>query len=182
MTRAVSALLAGAAMTLLATIGFELKGSGGQANTASDAPVETNSTALSGRTLDTHQSGQALVATILARPLFNRNRRPPATLGVAALPPKDLPRLAGILVTPFGNTAIFAAVDGGKPMVVSEGSHVGQFVVKSIDLSQVTMIGPEGRRQLHPSFDGASAPLPPVATGSTAPRHNVGQIRRGATN
>jgi hypothetical protein len=180
MTRAVFALLVGAALTLFVTIGFELDGSSGQANTVGDAPAGTNSPALPGRALDTHDSGQALAATILARPLFNRDRRPPAAPGVAALPPNDLPRLAGILVSPFGNTAIFAAVDGGKPMVVSEGSHVGQFVVKSIDLSQVMMIGPEGQRLLHPSFDGASAPLPPVATGSAAPRHNVGQIRQGA--
>jgi hypothetical protein len=182
MTRVVSALFVGVALALLSTIGFELDGSSGQANAGADALARMNNPVLPARTPDTRDSGQDLVATILGRPLFNRDRRPPPIPEEAALPTNELPRLAGILVTPFGNTAIFAAVDGGKPMVVSEGSHVGKFIVKSIAIGQVTMIGPEGQRLLHPSFDGVSATVPPVPTGSTAPRDNVGQIRQGAAN
>ena len=45
--------------------------------------------------------------------------------------PQGLPRLAGVVVGPFGRSAIFA-VEGSKPVVATEGSHVGAWLVRSI--------------------------------------------------
>ena len=103
---------------------------------------------------------QKWVATILARPLFSLDRRPPAP-SIA----KDsghavagIPRLAGILVTPTGRIAIFAATDGGKPIVVPENGRFGAYTVTAIEDGTVTLVGPEGTRRVLPSFaSGAEA-------------------------
>ncbi len=96
------------------------------------------------------------VATILDRPLFSPDRRPPsetqATKGAAPL--AGLPRLSAVLVGPFGRSAIFAA-EGQKPMVVLEGSRVGAWTVRSIEDGAVEVIGPGGPRTLHPSFESS---------------------------
>jgi hypothetical protein len=178
MTRAESVVLAAVAVVLIGTIGFELDASSGEGNTRTEAAVRPRSPTLAEQAPSAQDRGQEWVATILARPLFSRGRRPLATPGeTGALPTKELPRLAGILVSPLGKAAIFAAADGGKPMVVVEGGHLGRFIVKSIDIGQVTMIGPEGQRLLRPSFDNTASPGPPVASGSPAPRNSSGQIR-----
>ena len=120
------------------------------------------------------------VATALARPLFSPDRRPPrqAVAAVAAPALVDLPRLSGILVTPSGRSAIFAPSGGGKPVVVTQGTTLGTYVVRSIEPEQVTLMGPNGRLVLHPAFVGAaSAPgaLPPVL-----PPRSSGHLGTGA--
>jgi hypothetical protein len=112
---------------------------------------------------------QALAAPVqdwvddsLARPLFTQGRRPNSH-GVAVAGLQGLPRLAGVIVAPSGRSAIFA--DGGvtTPIVAAEGTQLGRYRVQSIEAGQVTVLGPEGTRVLHPSFlgIGAQPPAPP---------------------
>jgi hypothetical protein len=153
-----SIVLATIAVTLIGTIVFELDTGGGEGDAKTAATAKPHSPALPQQAPGPQDLGQEWVATILARPLFSRDRRPLATPGQnATVAAAGVPRLAGILVSPLGRTAIFAAANGGKPVVVSEGNHLGRFVVKSIDVGQVTLIGPEGQRMLRPSFDNATA-------------------------
>ena len=111
----------------------------------------------------------AELQTILARPLFSPDRRPPpaaATAPVAAgAPPPALPRLAGILLDGNQRSVIFAAAAGMRPLVVTEGGEVNGFRVQSIEDGQVTVIGPDGPRILHPTFD----PTPPQAQAAAGP-------------
>jgi hypothetical protein len=90
---------------------------------------------------------------MLARPLFNQNRRPLAdTSGTIAKAPKTLPRLTGVVVSPAGGFAIFASIKGGMPIVVREGDHVGTAVVEAVAAGQVTLRGPEGILVIHPGL------------------------------
>lgn len=98
------------------------------------------------------------VETILARPLFSPDRRPPAgTTAAAAHAPQGLPRLSGIVVGPFGRSAIFVP-DGGKALVVAEGSRVDAWTVQKIDEDAVRISGPGGTRTIEPTFQT----LPPT--------------------
>ena len=99
------------------------------------------------------------VAAVLARPLFSPDRRPAAdavTVASGRTVP-GLPRLAGILVGPFGRSAIFAT-NGAKPIVVQEGGRVADYTIKSIEATQVHLLGPDGAQVLYPSFEPAAAP------------------------
>ena len=90
---------------------------------------------------------------ILARPLFDPNRRPAAEAKAGSSPALNgLPRLAGVLVSPTGRIAIFAGSSDGKPTSVSEGGKIGPFTVENISAGQVVVRGSDGTRTLHPSF------------------------------
>lgn len=109
-------------------------------------------------------AGQAAVwaETALARPLFSPTRRPAAAPAAAAPgAPASLPRVTAILVSPGGKSVIFAAGEGGKPVVAGEGSQVGAYQVQSIEAGRVTVLGPGGPQVLGPSFDGNAPPKPP---------------------
>ena len=106
---------------------------------------------------------QSWVETILARPLFSRDRRPAAAPAASAATPDNLPRLTGVAVSPAGRHAIFAAATGGKPLVASVGDHVAGYVVQAIEPGAVTILGPGGPRVLQPGFAGP-APLAVVAS------------------
>lgn len=97
------------------------------------------------------------VAAMLSRPLFDPHRRPPISGGELA--GEGLPRLAGVLVGPFGRSAIFAGPTGGKSVVVTEGDRLDGYVIEAIRPTEVTVLGPEGRRVLHPTFE---PDVPPV--------------------
>jgi general secretion pathway protein N len=99
----------------------------------------------------------AWVTTILARPLFEPDRRPPSPRSVPV--EVELPRLIGVMVSPASRVAIFAGATGGKPLVVAEGGQVGGHVVQSIRPGEATLAGPRGQRILHPfTRHGAAAP------------------------
>lgn len=103
------------------------------------------------------------VATLLARPLFSQTRRPPEGPGSdpgAERPGRPLPRMTGILIDGPHRHALFVAPNGGKPISVAVGGKIGSFTVETIDPQQVIMLGPEGRRAVHTSFD--PNPPPPV--------------------
>lgn len=109
------------------------------------------------------------LTTILARPLFSPDRRPPAAASaVSGERLAGLPRLSGVLVGPFGRRAIFAS-DGGKPLVVGEGGRVADWTVRVIEAGAVEVAGPDGDHILRPSFENmpeaASHPPIPARTG-----------------
>lgn len=92
----------------------------------------------------------AWAATALARPLFSRDRKPaPVTAKAGGAPMlAALPRLTGVIVGPFGRTAIFAATEGGKPIAVTEGKTIGPYRIEAIAPGGVTVAGPEGERHV----------------------------------
>jgi hypothetical protein len=167
MTRLVGLLVIGAA--LIAIIAWEI-GYAPTADVASPHPRVVVAGARQPAAEADHTT--EWVATVLARPLFSPDRRPAAaetaTIGGTGLP--GLPRLTGILVGPFGRQAIFA-VNGRKPIVVEEGARIDAYTVKSIDVAQVRLVGPEGVRVLNPSFLAASG----MSNGAAAPSHPTGQ-------
>jgi general secretion pathway protein N len=108
-------------------------------------------------------ASDALVARILARPLFAPDRRPaPPAAGPAGGSQPTLPRLSGVLVSSTDRFAIFAAVDG-KLLVAREGGPAGPFLVMRIAPDEVTVLGPGGRQALHPRFSAALADAKSVA-------------------
>ncbi len=89
--------------------------------------------------------------TVLARPLFTIGRRPaklPETASHAG--GNGVPRLSGILITPYGRRAIFSP-EGGKPLVVAVGASVGQHRVAAIEADGVRLDGMA--QALHPTLD-----------------------------
>src|SRR5262249_12983841 len=100
------------------------------------------------------------VASILARPLFSPDRRTRADGPIASgAAPVGLPRLSGVLVGPFGRSAIFAS-DAGKPLIVAEGSRVAAWTVRTIAAGSVEIVGPGGSQTLHPAFENTRPATP----------------------
>ena len=69
-------------------------------------------------------------------------------------------RLTGIITGPFGNNAIFMAAGDAKPLVVSEGMQVGDFVIRSIDparsWSKPTAMSAHGRPRVRRGWAGGA--------------------------
>ncbi len=117
------------------------------------------------------------VANILSRPLFSPDRRPPADGSVVAgAGLAGLPRLSGVMVGPFGRSAIFAP-DGGKPLIVSEGGRIAAWTVQAIRANAVEVIGPDGKRTLEPTFGNMPAGAMPT-TGNPALPQRMGRSQR----
>jgi hypothetical protein len=106
------------------------------------------------------------VDVLLARPLFSPGRRPAAEAASAGA---ELPRLAGIIITPAGRRAIFAAAGAGRPSVLAEGERIGGYVVRSIAPAQVVVSGPEGDRVIHPSLAKSPEAGQQAASAGVAP-------------
>ena len=129
---------------------------------------------------------EELVATTLARPLFNSTRRPPqaASSGAAADDLTDA-RLTGIVTTPSRRLAIFA-VSGDKPLRVAEGEAVSGWRIESITPREVSLTGPSGAKTLQPKHDPNLVPPPgQPAAGQPGPRPPIpapGRPRVAAPN
>jgi hypothetical protein len=96
---------------------------------------------------------EQLVATILARPLFNPTRRPPETVsGPDAGPDLADARLTGIVTLPPLKIAIFA-VKGAKPLVLGEGETVSGWRIERITPAEIALSGPGGSQTLRPKED-----------------------------
>jgi hypothetical protein len=95
------------------------------------------------------------IATILARPLFNANRRPVLLSADATI--ATIPRLAGIVVSESERLAFFAGGPGAKAIVAAEGEHVGGYILRAIAPDRVTLVGPDGPQLLRPTFDPTPA-------------------------
>jgi hypothetical protein len=88
----------------------------------------------------------SLAATILARPLFSPDRRPPEGQQSAGADLKDK-RFAGIVIEPDRRLAIFA-VTGAKPLAVSEGDSVDGWRIESINADEIALVSAQGSRTL----------------------------------
>jgi len=94
------------------------------------------------------------LATALARPLFSPDRRPTDAEPNAGTGSKlGLPRLTGVVIGPFGQRAIFAATDGGRPTVLRVGKTLGEYTLDKIEPGGVTVSGPEGRHRVSLAAD-----------------------------
>jgi hypothetical protein len=88
--------------------------------------------------------------TILARPIFSPNRRPPAVADTNAV--IVLPRLTAIIITPGTRSAVFS-VPGGKALALGPGGEVAGYELKSITAGGVVLLGPDGGiTTLRPQF------------------------------
>lgn len=115
-------------------------------------------------------SVQRWAETVLARPLFNPNRRPPQSSAAVS----GVARLTAIIIAGGARSAIFAgAGTGEKPHILLEGDRVDGYAILRITSDTVELGGAAGRLTLHPQFPAAPAavaaaqpappPLPPSA-------------------
>ena len=103
-------------------------------------------------TLDASTAAQGWVATAIERPLFRENRRPDRAANDMA-PKADAPmRLTGVITGPSGNNAIFMSAGDARPLVVTEGMQVGDFVIRSIEPGRVVVETDGAVRILTPAF------------------------------
>ena len=82
--------------------------------------------------------------TILARPIFNPDRRPVAladSSGSDAAEPT--PHLTGIIIVGGVSRAVFST-PGAKPVLVGPGGAVGGYQLKEIKARSVSLLGPDG--------------------------------------
>jgi hypothetical protein len=114
-----------------------------------------------------------LVAMALARPLFSSTRRPPPS-GANDVASSDLAdaRLTGIVTAPGHHVAIFA-VNGAKPLRLTEGEAVSGWRIDSITPRKVSLSNPGGTKILEPKLDPnlvqPPAPTPVANSGAHAP-------------
>ena len=114
-----------------------------------------------------------LLTVALARPLFSSTRRPPQTAATDNTS-SDLAdmRLTGIVTEPDHRVAIFA-VNGAKPLRVSEGEAVSGWRIESITPHEVSLSGPGGTKTLEPKLDPnlvqQPPPQPPAANPAARP-------------
>jgi hypothetical protein len=104
------------------------------------------------------------LSAVLARPLFQSDRRP--FLNSAKVEP-SVGRLTAIMITENDKRLIFSGAPGGKPVVVTEGDHIGSDIVQSISTERASLAGPDGVKFIQPSFDepeDPSVPKPQAAT------------------
>jgi len=135
-----------------------------------DEVAVSASTAPTGAAVAVHRQPSThldeLLATVLSRPLFSSTRRPPQS-AVNDGPSADLgdTRLTGIVTEPGRHLAIFA-VNGAKPLKLSEGEAVSGWRIESITPREVSLSGPGGTKTLEPKVDpslsqgSAPAPIP----------------------
>jgi hypothetical protein len=130
-----------------------------------------------------------LLALTLARPLFSSTRRPPQSTATDTVTNSDLAdmRLTGIVTEPDHRVAIFA-VNGAKPLRLSEGEAVSGWRIESITPHEVSLSGPSGTKTLEPKLDpnlvqspvptaapnpGARVPAQPAPVANVPPRPGV---------
>jgi general secretion pathway protein N len=90
-------------------------------------------------------------ASVLARPLFDPSRRPPAAVSQAPAIPVEIPRLSGIMITSTEKMAVFSPA-AGSPIIVAVKSQLGPFTVLAITGDSVTLNGPDGVVVLRSKF------------------------------
>lgn len=176
MSRVAFLLIGLLALSLTSVVALELQGV--EASDSADIvpiprpPVPTQATVSPNAAAP---ATERYVEFALARPLFSRDRRPTPAVAVAGENGgMALPRLAGILVGPFGRTALFAGGDGRKSLAVAEGGTVGPYTIKSIEPYAITVDGPDGEHEVRPSFDAAARVASIVVTQQQVQQSGVG--------
>lgn len=169
----------GVCLVLAAVIIFELSvkisdvaaslGEGQQAAAGSDdQPVE---------------DADAMIASILERPIFSPDRRgPPAPKNAdSALSssersaPEIRGRLEGVTIGPGEERrAVFARGEGEKPLIVREGDDVDGWTVSSIESGRVLLTSTFGQRTVEPAFGTAGEVPMPIPHKASAARDIVG--------
>ena len=111
-----------------------------------------------------------LLAQALARPLFSSTRRPPQAAANDSVTSSDLAdtRLTGIVTEPGHHVAIFA-VNGAKPLRLTEGEAVSGWRIESITPREVSLSGPGGTKTLEPKLDPSLAQPTPGPTPAANP-------------
>ena len=94
----------------------------------------------------------AWVDAILARPLFEPSRRPPAVAAASGGGGSGFPRLTGIIILPQRHEAIFAVPGMTQPIVVAVGSRLNGALIKAIDAGAVVIVDATGMRIIRPTF------------------------------
>jgi hypothetical protein len=115
-----------------------------------------------------------LLAVALARPLFSSTRRPPQAAAPDSASNSDLAdmRLTGIVTEPDHHVAIFA-VNGAKPLRVTEGEAVSGWRIESITPHEVSLSGPGGTKTLEPKLDPNLVQQPPPQPAAANPAARV---------
>jgi hypothetical protein len=125
-----------------------------------------------------------LAAAILARPLFSPGRHPAPPVKRSNMR-KAMPRLSGVIIYGTKRLAIFAAPQGGKPIVAAEGDRVGDWLISLVQPDWVTLVGRTGSLRIQPIFASPStmkptpAPAPksnPVTAAMAASRHALRKL------
>jgi len=111
-----------------------------------------------------------LLSMALARPLFSSTRRPPQSAPSDNVTSADLAdmRLTGIVTEPEHHVAIFA-VNGAKPLRLTEGEAVSGWRIESITPREVSLSGPGGTKTLEPKLDPSLAQPTPGPTPAANP-------------
>jgi hypothetical protein len=91
---------------------------------------------------------------VLARPLFNTNRKPEASAAAASA---GLPRLTGVVASPDDAVAIFQPAGNGRPLVVRHGETVGGWEVTTIADNTVSLRKEADLLVLRPAFGNAGS-------------------------
>lgn len=107
-------------------------------------------------------SADAWLVSALERPLLRSNRRPDKAFGESQRRNNEAPRLAGVITGPFGNRAIFTVPGSPKSFVAKEGSHVGTFVVGSIQPGRVIVESDGGSHTYRPMYAEQRQPPDPA--------------------
>jgi hypothetical protein len=113
-----------------------------------------------------HHPTDAIVRTILARPLFTPTRRPPDAPAAPDRAPQ-LPRLAGTIVNKTERLAILVASGETHPFVLREGATSHGLVVLAITPSRIVARSATGRVTIGLAADGArveTAPPPVIVS------------------
>jgi general secretion pathway protein N len=140
---------------------------------ADDEAAVSASTAPTGAAVAVHRQPSThvdeLLTTVLSRPLFSSTRRPPQSAANDGPSNADLgdTRLTGIITEPGLHLAIFA-VNGAKPLRLTEGEAVSGWRIESITPREVSLSGPGGTKTLEPKIDPNLVP-PPAPTPAVNP-------------
>jgi general secretion pathway protein N len=132
-----------------------------------DEAIISSRTAPTGAAVAVHRQPSThldeLLATVLSRPLFSSTRRPPQSAANDG-PSADLgdTRLTGIVTVPGHHLAIFA-VNGAKPLKLTEGEDVSGWRIESITPREVSLSGPGGTKTLEPKVDPSLSQAPAPA-------------------
>jgi len=138
-----------------------------EAATDEEVAISTSAAPADGAVAVRRQPGthlDELLATVLSRPLFSSTRRPPQNAVNDGPSSADLgdTRLTGIITEPGRHLAIFA-VNGAKPLRLTEGEAVSGWRIESITPREVSLSGPGGTKTLEPKVDPSLSQAPAPA-------------------
>jgi hypothetical protein len=121
-------------------------------------------------------STKAWADIILARPLFEPDRRPRHSPSFAVAE-QDMPRLAGIIESSEETLAIFQPNRDAKSVIARVGEAVGGWQITTITTDEVNLRQANKTISLRPEFDSAQRIPAPVKVAATPSRWQVAAPR-----